>query len=103
MRQKACSARHPALVAELAHRGVDDRVSGEAVAPGCQGFFVLVPLVAARPVVGVRQVRSCVEELEIEVAPAELTQERLGADASGDAGGQLDPRDAAEVEVGREL
>lgn len=38
-----------------------------------------VRLVAARPVVGVRQIRSCGEELEVEVAPAELTEERLGA------------------------
>ena len=83
-RSRARPGIHPSR-AELAHRRVDDRVSGEAVAPGCEGFLVLVPLVAARPVVGVRQVRSCGQELEIEVPPAELTQERLGAHVSGDA------------------
>jgi hypothetical protein len=48
---------HPALPGQLAHPGVDDRVSGAALLPGRQLLGVLVPLIAARAVVGAHRVR----------------------------------------------
>ena len=42
---------HPALVRELAHAGVDDRIAGAALLPGRELLGAAVPPVAAGPVV----------------------------------------------------
>jgi hypothetical protein len=88
--QELRAAVDPALAKELAHRRIDDRVSGAALTPGGERIIVLEPQVPSRPVVVVREPGPRRQELEVEVAPAELAQERLIARPAGDAAGDLD-------------
>ena len=77
---------HEALRRELAHAGVDDGVAGAALLPRVERVGVVVPVVAARPVVGPRGVGTGREDLLVEVAPAELADERARRPAT--AGGR---------------
>ena len=90
---------HETLARELAHAGVDDRIAGAALLPGRERAGVVAPAMAARPEVGVRDLGARREQLRVEVAPAELAHERLGALPAARALGQLERRQAAEVQV----
>ena len=65
-------------------------------------LLVVAPARGARPQVLARGLGPRGEQLVVEVAPAELADERLGALALERAGDHLAGRDAAEVEIGRE-
>jgi hypothetical protein len=91
-------------VEQLAHRGVDDRIAGAALAPGVEQLLVVVPL---EPVVLGLVGAACVggvvkQDVRVEVAPRQLAGERLAA-ALERARLELARRDAAEVQVGRQL
>jgi hypothetical protein len=62
-------------VAELAHAGVDEREAGAALAPGAERLRVVLPVDVARVLDVVDQ------DVEVEVAPAELTDELVVARA----------------------
>ncbi len=68
---------HEALVGQLAHAGVDDRIAGQPARQASARRAVAPPAVAARAVVGVREVRPRGEHLVVEVAPAELAREAV--------------------------
>ena len=66
---------HPALATQLAHAGVDARVSRAALAPGVEALLGMAP--ADRPAVALLELRPRVggkvpEHVGVEVAPAEL-------------------------------
>ena len=98
-RQQARAVVHEALARELAHAGVDDRVARATVLPGRQRLGVVAPAMAARAEVGVRDLRPGREQLRVEVAPAELAHERLGAVPATRALDQLERGEAAEMQV----
>ena len=83
--------------AQLAHRGVDERVAGAALLPGGDRVRVVPPDAATGMEIAPFQLGRGGEELGVEVAPAELPEQLLGG-----AAGDLRRRDRAEVEVGRE-
>ena len=92
---------HPAFLAQLPHAGVDERVAGHPFLPGREPVGVVEPAVTARPQVLDLRSRLRVEDLRVEVPPAELAHERLAA-ALLRTHGERARRDAAEVQVGRE-
>ena len=94
-----CSVVHRPLGAELAHPGVHDRVAGPPFLPRRERVGVVAPAIVTRT-----EVASCdpgigIEQLMVEVAPAELAHERLAAGLGGRAVRDLERRQASEVEV----
>ncbi len=76
---------HPALVEQLAHGGVDQGVAGAARLPRLDVVRRRpsgTPPVAPRTVVGVGHGRAGGQDLVVEVPPAQLPDERLGAGAA---------------------
>ena len=70
-----------AFVVELAHSGVDDRVTGHAGLPGGERLVVVVPVVPAHVQVFDLSAWVSPEQLGIEVTPAELPPELAGTRA----------------------
>ena len=90
---------HEALARELPHPRVDDRVARAALLPGREALGVVRASggrAAGSRVVDDLGARG--EQLRVEVAPAELPHERLGALAAAGALAQLERREAAEME-----
>src|SRR5215475_7490858 len=73
---------HEALLAQLPHRRVDQRVAGEALAPGRERPPRARPAVTAVAVVAARQRGGGGEHLVVEVAPGELADEGAAAAAA---------------------
>ncbi len=98
--EQAPAVVHPPLGAKLPHRCIDNRVTGSSVSPGRQRVFVVDPIaVAAVRVVDCR-VWIRVQQLQVEIAPAELPNEGLGDRALGARPRHdLGRGDAAEVQV----
>src|SRR5262249_37778514 len=89
------------FLAQLPHARVDEREAGDPFPPRRERIAVVDPAVAARTEVLDLGLRPRVEELRVEVAPAELPRERVAAALAG-PNRPAPPRDAAEVEVRRE-
>ena len=88
--------------AQLAHPRVDQRVAGAALAPGLERPLRVAPL--DRAPVAVLELRAgvareVVQDVVVEVAPAELAAKRLRATAAGQPLLDRPHRDAAEVQV----
>lgn len=96
------TVREEALCQQLAHGGVHDRHPREAAAPRVEAARIASILPAAVDEVGPRRVRTRREELKVEVAPAQLTQERRRSGQVGERGLHTQRGEAAEVQVCRE-
>jgi hypothetical protein len=68
-----------ALIGELAHAGVHDRIAGPALLPRVETASRALPAAIALSVVVVGDVRPCRHHLVVEVTPAELPGELLEA------------------------
>jgi hypothetical protein len=99
-RDHARAVVHEALGAELAHRRVNDRIAGAALGRRGERGVVFVPPITARAVVRPRGVRTRREHLGVEVAPAELAEERVGAGAAAERLLDLGWADAPEPQRG---
>ena len=93
------TVREVALRQQLPHGGVHDRHARETAAPCVEPDRIASILAAPVDEVGPRRVRTRREELKVEVAPAQLAQERRRSGQVGEGG--LDPQrgERAEVQV----
>lgn len=93
---------HRPLGGELSHPRVDERVARASVLPRGERLRIVPPAVASRAEVAARRARIRREQLVVEVAPAQLPNERLATFPSERALGDLERGHAAEMEVGGE-
>nr|ABI47994.1 putative deoxiribopirymidine photolyase [Streptomyces sp. 139] len=106
-RQQTRPVVHPALVTQLAHGRVDDRVAGPPVPPRGDvpgGVVLAAPPVVPCAVVPPGRLGPGRQHLVVEVPPAQLTDEGLRARTSPRACpvDGLDRGERPEVEVGRQ-
>ncbi len=106
-RQQACPVVHPALVPQLAHGRVDDRIAGAPLPPRGDvlgGVVLAAPAVVAGAVVPPGRLGARRQHLMVEVPPAQLTHERVRARTSLPAGpvDGLRRGERPEVEVRRQ-
>ena len=80
-----CPVVHRALGAELPHPCVHDRVPRLPLPPCCERVRVVAPAIVTRTEVVPRDPGVGLEQLMMEVAPAELARERLAAGLAGRA------------------
>ena len=85
-RHHPCAVVHPALCPQLTHARVDERKARHPLLPGLEPVGVVDPAVAARPQVVHLRLGTRSEELGVEVAPAELPDERVRIRSSPFAG-----------------
>jgi hypothetical protein len=79
-RDHANAVVHPADRPELAHAGIDDRISGLALLPGAQSLGIFPPAKReSRPERFARQMRKIVEEVVGKLPPVQLANVGVGA------------------------
>src|SRR5262245_31715243 len=90
---------HDALARELTHARVDDGIARATRLPRLERPPIDAPPVAARPVVRPRDRRKGRRHLMVEIAPAELTYERVSTGPTPCALDDLARRETAEVKI----
>jgi hypothetical protein len=93
---------HEALAGKLTQGRIHNRIAGAAGLPSLERSRIDTPSVAARPVVHTRDGRKSQRHLMVEIAPAELTYERVGTSSIACMLDDLAHRDTAEVYIGTE-
>jgi hypothetical protein len=100
---QAGPVREEALIGELAHAGVHDRIPGAALLPGVQPPVGTLPATSPLPIVVVGNVWPGRQHLVVEVPPAELAGEVLEAPSLVDAREGLVRGQAAEMQIGAQV